>query len=176
MAVAVTVTLPATPSTGSLTYVPLGGDGFTAPQAAYVVRALQVTGDAGGGAATLTIHMDPRFTSLVAYVTAQNDQASSADADLRLVITPSTGIQIAALTLQQPVVATSATVNSTTIGLTWNPTPLLMPGAANTGRIIMKMLNVLADEYRLSAHIYLFNIRVRELTPMGPLLWARGAT
>ncbi len=49
MAVSTTFTPPAQPTAGNLTYVPLGGDGFSAPLAAYAVQDFQDIGDATGG-------------------------------------------------------------------------------------------------------------------------------
>ncbi len=177
MSVTSTVTLPAQPTDGTVDYVPLGGNGFNAPLAAYSVVSHAVTGDAGGGFAQLEVVMDDRFTSLIAYATLQNAQVASADADMRMVIAGSTGQNNVPLqVLTQPVVAISATVNANTLGLTWNPTPIVMPGGQRVGRLLAQMLNVLSDVYRLSMLVYIFDIRVRELTPMGPLLWSRGAT
>lgn len=177
MAVASSVTLPAQPTDGTMTLVPLGGDGFTAPHSAYAIQNHRVDGASGGGAAVLTVIMDDRYCSLVQFVTIRNDQVASADADLRLIITAkSGGTQIPQQTLSGPISAISATVNPSTIGVTWNPTPILLPGGSNAGQLVASMLNVENDEYRLSTMIYLFDISVRERTPMGQLLWSRGAT
>jgi hypothetical protein len=50
-----------------------------------------------------------------------------------------------------------------------------MPGGPSDPNVRFEMVNVLADVYSMHLLVYLFNIRVRELTPMGPLLWARGS-
>lgn len=177
MAVTTTFTPPAQPTTGTLTYVPLGGDGYTAPQAAYAVLNHAVVGDATGGAATVLIEMDPRFCSLVSFVSFAVLQATSADIDYRLTVGISTGgTQIPAHQESGVVVAISSTVSNAEINKTSAVAPMMLPGAGQAGRISLSFLNVDTDTYRVSALIYLFNIRVRETTPMGPLLWARGAT
>ena len=177
MAVAIVVTLPSQPSDGSVTFVPLGGDGFSAPTSAYALQNLKVTGDATGGAASLTANLDNRFCSLVSFVSFRITQTTSADADFRLAITSAAGgVQTPQILESGPVTAISATVSTATINKTLQLQPMMLPGAGNSGAIDVDFLNVDTDIYRISALIYNFNIRVRELTPMGPLLWARGAT
>jgi len=169
------VILPAQPTAGAVEYVPLGGDGFTAPRFAYSIVDMQVTGDATAGHAGLTVTMDSRFCSLVSYVTIENQQATSADAEVRAFIAAS---GVPGQVFQALIVATSATIAARTIGVTWNPTPFILPGSVppNRPRIVSRMLNVDTDEYFLNAFVFCFDIRVRETTPMGPLLWARGST
>ncbi len=176
MAVASTFEPPAQPTTGALTYVPLGGDGYSAPLAAYSIQNHAVTGDATGGAASLTVDMDPRFCSLVSFVSFSILQATSADAEYSLKIGSSTGTQIPSILHSDLQVAVSSTVSSKEINKTFNLIPMMMPGAGQAGQINLLVKNVDTDIVRLSALIYLFNIRVRELTAMGPLLWSRGAT
>lgn len=174
IAVSETVTLPAQPTTGVVDRIPLGGDGYSAPMAAYAVVQHQVTGAVGGGSASLQVNMDPRFCSLISYITMANEQVSAADADVRLVIFGTQG-RIPVLTETGEIA--SVGFGSTSLERTWNPTPVILPGGTAPGAaLIGQMLNVDADVYKLSALIYLFKIDVRERTPMGPLLWARGAT
>lgn len=177
MAVTEAFTLPAPPTTGSVEYLPLGGDGFSAPFAAYNVINAQVSGDASAGRASITCNMDSRYCALVAYASVAIEQGTSADADVKVFLA---GESFAEQTFQAPVESISATIASRTVTKTWNPTPFVLPGArlqdATQPRLDFRALNVDGDEFFLSALIYLFNVRVRELTPMGPLLWARGAT
>lgn len=172
MTVVASVTLPAQPSTGTLTRVPLGGNGFSAPNAAYALDNMNVTGDAGGGSAILTVTMDDRFCALVAYTTAVNVQTASADADLRMRIV-ATGAPV--VVFSELIPAISATVSTATISKTWFPEPVVIPGTQQ-GTLTHDWLNVLGDVYFLNAMIYLFDIRVREVQPMGPILWARGSS
>lgn len=173
VAVAQTVVLPAQPAVGTLTYVPLGGDGFSSPFAAYGLKIFQASGDVSGGALTMNVNFDPRFCSLVAYVTVQIAQGTSADADVRIQVR---GDTIATVNFQGPVSAVASDVTSFEVAHTFAPVPVIVPGAGENGAIQVAFDNVDGDEYFLDTLIYLFNIRVRELTPMGPLLWARGST
>lgn len=177
MAVASTFTLPAQPAVGTLTYVPLGGNGFTAPHAAYAVQNFRLTGDVSGGSVKGTIVLDNRFCSLVSFVSFRIGQGTSADADYRLVVSSDAGgVQIPQILESDLLTAISATVSTSTINHTSVLTPMMLPGAGNVGSIQLEFLNVDDDDYRISALIYVFDIRVRETTPMGPLLWSRGAT
>lgn len=176
MAVSATVSLPGQPANGVLDYIPLGGNGFTAPFAAWSLEQMTATGDATGGALTIGVNMDQRYVSLVAFITLAVLQATSADADLRIQLTGSNTTDQGE-NLIMP--STSATIASRTSGTVWRPTPMLLPGGqgnpADLPRISARVLNVDTDVFELSTLIYLFNIRVREVTPMGPLLWARGS-
>ncbi len=174
MAVSVAVTLPGQPVVGASSYTPLGGDGLRAPFAAQNLNNFQATGDASGGGALLTVNLDPRFVSLVAFVPIQIIQGTSADVDARFVITAAP-LRTSQQVENRVIVATSAVMNTVTIAHTWNPTPQLVSGIDNP-RLAVQFLNVNGDEYFLDALIYLFRLDVREKAPMGPLLWARGAT
>lgn len=174
IAVASSVTLPLQPSTGVVRYIPLGGDGFTAPFAAYNVIGHSVTGAVGGGSSTLTVVMDDRYVSLVSYVSLANTQVASANADFSLLLSAqSSGMPTQSS--QGVLTAIDADVNASTVRTTWAPQPVLLAGAEKRGVITGLMLNVDADVYAMSALIYLFNIRVREMSPTGLLLWARGS-
>ncbi len=165
--------MPDQPASGTLDRIPLGGDGFTAPIAAYSIQSHAGTGDAGGGALFVQAVMDPRFVSLVAYATLQLAQATPGDVDIRMTIG---GARQPAQALQEPIVATSSTMSTQTIVRTWSPNPYLLPGGSVSPDLLFTVVNVLADVLSMDALVYLFDIRVREITPMGPLLWARGAT
>lgn len=170
------MTLPTQPASGAVRRVPLGGDGYSNPFAAYSVVAAAVTGDATGGIATIRIFMDPDYTSLVAYMTATVNQASVGDADMRLIVA-GTGQVVPTAAFSGNVEAVAATVSSTSITKTWTPPAIILPGStAPEAQIAMTMTNVDTDVYTLTALIYLFDIRVRELTPISFLVNARGAS
>ncbi len=176
MSVTEAITLPAQPVAGTVDYLPLGGDGFTAPFAAYNIIDFNLTGDASGGRVSNSVNMDMRYCSLVAYFSYAIQQATPAAANMRQVLTADS---VAEQSLQGEVPAIDAAIAVRTVSQTWNPTPIVMPGAVsaqNLPRIFARAVNVDGDDYFLNALIYLFNVRVREVTPMGPLLWARGAT
>lgn len=167
------MTLPGQPPTGETRYIPMGGDGFSAPFAAYNVIGHSVTGAVGGGAAVLTCIMDDRYVSLISYVQIDNVQVASADADLQILLTGA-NFGMPTQAFSGVVTAVAADVNAGTIRHLWTPQPVLLAGSEKRGNLQMFMLNVDADVYTMSVLIYLFNIRVREVSPSGLLLWARG--
>ncbi len=134
---------------------------------------MKVTGDASGGAATLSVNMDPRFCSIVALMSAQIAQGTAADADARFLIRGNTYPSLVeTLTLN----AVSSLVTTFEVGHTFVPPPVVLAGGNAEGASLeLKFKNVNGDQYFLDALIYLFHIQVRELTGMGPLLWARGS-
>jgi len=153
--------------------VPLGGDGFTAPKFAYAIRNFLQTGDATGTFVQFRINMDERWCSLVAFAEFTIAQATSADAEFQFSISSDKSAELIDSGLQ---VAVNSSVSGLEIGHTWAPPPLVLPGAGDNARIGLQVLNVDTDVVRLSAYVYCFDVRVRETTPMGPLLWARGST
>ncbi len=170
MSVSTSVTLPSSPATGTLEYVPLGGDGFTAPFAMYNIRGMTVTGDASAGIATLTINMDDRYTALVGYCMGQIEGAGGN----RHVRMNMGGGRTAGAKVDELVVVNSSQTQS--IILTWVPPPLVLPGGRTSVSLIQAaFLNVDTDIFSLDCAIYLFNIRARELAAIGPLNWARGS-
>jgi len=172
MSVSLQFTLPAQATTGRVKYIPLGGDGFQAPFAAYAISGVTLTGDAGGGSASINCTLDNRYVSLVAYSTGAINQVSSADVDHRFrIVADGAPVLVSAGTIE----AISADVSAATINRTWQPPPVLVPGSV-PANLVHDWLNVLNDDYKMHAYIYLFDIRVRELTPTGPLLWSRGST
>lgn len=168
-------TAPAQPTTGTLEYIPLGGNGLTAPKAAYSVVGHLVDGNVSSGAMQIRMTMDPRYCSLVSWVTFQIIQATAADADVRVVI-GDVDLRVPKLIQQGPVVKTATLVNVNTVAGTFTPTPVILPGGGVLPFIQVAALNVDGDSLSFDALVYLFRIDVREKTPMGPLLWARGAT
>lgn len=135
---------------------------------------MQATGDVSGGAVSLTVTMDPRYSSLVSLVTWQIAQGTAADADFRVLLRGNTSPTLLDLGTQP---STASTVSAFEVGRTWNPSAMILPGGnSENAQIQAHFTNVDDDEYFLDALIFAFDIRVRELTPMGPLLWARGAT
>jgi len=177
VAVGETTVLPNQPATGATHRTPLGGDGYRAPMAAYIVDNMAVTGDAGGGGALLQVQMDERFCSLVAYLTVSLTQATDADIDVRYRLDTSQASSPVATQVQgRRLEFTVAQVSSATINDVWAPIPVIIPGGGAGGLFSAEFKNVDTDIYRLSALVYLFNINVRQVMPMGPLLWARGST
>lgn len=175
IAVAQVLQLPDQPSAGgTVGYIPLGGNGYDAPIAAYQIAGFQVIGDATGTSATLAVTMDPRYTSLVSYVTFSIAQATSADADFRATI--ARGTTFPTISASGAIEAVSSNVSSQEVTRTWEPAPAVLPGTTVlVPTLQVQFVNVDTDIYTMSSMIYIFNIRARETTPMGPLLWARGS-
>ncbi len=64
MSVTATLQLPEQPASGSTIWVPLGGNGYTAPHSMFEVD-LQLANDASGGDTRLFILTDPRWESII---------------------------------------------------------------------------------------------------------------
>ncbi len=173
VAVTETVVLPAQPAAGTVEFVPLGGDGLSAPRAAYAVKGFLLTGDVSGGQIQTQVTMDDRYTSIVSYVSFNMSQATSADVDFNIAIS---GARTPQMTDSGVAVAISSTIDAVEVRHTWLPPPQLLPGGTEIAFVRTKVLNVDSDVLRSEMWIYLFNIDVRQKTPMGPLLWARGST
>lgn len=168
-----TIVLPAQPTSGLVDAVPLGGDGFSAPKLAYSIKNFLVTGDASSGNLEQIIRMDQRYCSLVTFATLTIAQGTAADASFRMTIT---GNRTPGMDDSGLIVSVPSLVDSIEVSHTWFPMALILPGSGDDAILRARVLNVNGDVSRLDAFIYLFDIRVRELTPMGPLLWARGST
>ncbi len=169
------IVLPNQPSVGQLNRIPMGGDGQTAPNAAYALQAFELVGDAGGGKVGHVITMDNRFCSLVSWVQLANVQTTPGDVDFRFAMAGTGTNEVPLLAEGGLAVAIAAAVSTSSINELWRPPPVVLPGGPNVGFVSVDMLNVLSDVVRVSMMIYLFDIDVRTKTPMGPLLWARGA-
>lgn len=163
MSVSATVTLPAQPAQGALNYIPLGGDGRSAPLGCYFCR-LEVDGDAGGGTAAVTINFDPRYTNLVAYVNVLIEADAAAGdfatwiAQSGQVATPDRVFVVGTI----PNVATGVSTDNSSF--LWYPPPIYYQGS---GYCSMKVLNVGVNEtYKLTVEVLCFDIDVRRLTPL----------
>ncbi len=172
ISIAETIVLPAQPAIGAVTYIPLGGDGFTAPIAAYSVQGFEMDGDASGGVLTQSIRTDERYCALVAYVSGSINQATPANADSRQTIASTRQVPIM---VNSNVIVALAAAFTAEVNVMWAPPPVILPGTTDTGLISNIWENVLNDTYRMHCLVYIFDIRVRELTPMGGLLFARGS-
>lgn len=178
MAVTTTLTLPGQPDGGLAEYVPLGGDGHTAPLAAWMVWGMTDTGDASGGNATLAIVMDPRYTALVSYVALSIRQGTAADADFRARISPQGAIYPTGSDFWGEtgvITSVSSTVTGTECNTTLTPVPVMLRQSGDDPQLAVQFVNVNGDVYFLNCLIYLWDINVRQETPMGTLLFARGS-
>ena len=162
MAVGTTQQLPEEPTIGSLEFVPLGGDGWIAPQSMYVGRT-QSTGDASGGAHSITINADPRFTQICAVLEAEFEAAAAA--------------RFAKLVVQERSIASRVNfagdssfdagleaTGSNTAFLGWNPPPhALRYTEENPSFVQFLCTNVNAEDIYLEFRLFNFNIRAPEV-------------
>lgn len=162
MSVSDSVTIPANPTTGGLEYIPLGGNGFTAPQSAYTV-SIAVVSDASGGTSTLTINFDDQYLSLVSFVQT-TVTASSADVPSRRTLTMSTFDALHDATdCQQGEGTTAARI--------WKPPGVMgKVGIGFTPNCVSRIANTDTETHFLGIRIYNFNVRARETTPLALLL------
>jgi len=173
MTVATVVILPAQPGSGLTEYVPLGGDGDTAPFAMYVLSNVETTMDVSGGSASIIVHMDNRYACLIDYMTLSiHQQTASVDKELAMdVIGPSGGAR-------GGTVATQGTYESLIadfapeIATTWTPPGmLLLPGADRVSRARFRTANdVTGDVLEGDMQVLLFNPDVRNRIPMWQIL------
>jgi len=166
-----TFQLPAQPTDGEVEYIPLGGDGFTAPKFAYMIRNAAVTSDGTAGTTRVEIEMDQRYSSLVSFITGQVQQVAQADIEVLFQLS---GDHVPLQLFQGDV--THTVLSSAEIGFTWRPFPIILPGGTTPTppNVNFRVANIDLDVVRVSSLVFCFDIRVRELLPMGPLLWARG--
>lgn len=165
MTVTSTQVLPAAPAAGKLKYTPLGGNGFSAPHAAWEVH-LELAGDASGGQMKLVVEMDDRYCSLLSWVNIQATQTTPADVEGLLNIGE----------MAQRFDLLSVDVGSgSNIAELYKPPPLILPGGS-LQILQFRTDNVDNTTFNLKTYCLLFNIAVREKFPLGPLLWATGST
>lgn len=161
MAVSVTLSLPAQPSAGDGSlFTPFGGDGRIAPLGVYDI-GIQVVGDASGGNATAQVVMDPRYTSLVAWVAGWVEADTAAGEFMYRLTDGVTNLPNLRIVGTYPGVTEGfSSRNSTYL---WYPPPIWLTG---NGRIDVVAVNVDATEtYGLSCAIYVFDRNVRQIAP-----------
>ncbi len=166
MSVSATVSIPGV----GATFVPLGGDGYSAPFGMNLVD-IDIAGDASAGSAQLQVDMDDRYCASVTLigmaVAGSNDDqqfriafsANAAGSSLRHGVTGTlVGIAVAIST-------------EGAMGYWVPPATVLPPGTT----VHIQLLNVDGDSFRYSLEILLWNIRVRELSPWPYLMGAHGS-
>jgi len=156
MAQAETLTLPAQPAAGSNEYIPLGGDGWTAPQSAFMVD-MQITGDASGGNSVLTIERDNRFEQIVSFLSIESVHT--------LALQFALGIRrIPGITIHHVGVAPITTAVSLTSVL-WAPPAFIDP----TGwEAVFPNIDTIVSRFRCL--VYNFNIQASHKIPLNILL------
>ena len=156
--------LPNQPSSGTVTYEPLGGDGVVAPMAAYYVNNFAITGDASGGDASLEVNCDERFACLCALMsTAANGGSISAGVGCQLSMRhgdPPPGILNIGITRTGDYISPD---NRSRVH--WNPDPIFGPH-----QVSARWDNVNGANFLLDVVFYLFDKNVEQITPLPQLL------
>lgn len=161
MAVSATLNLPAQPALGGVEFMPLGGDGLVAPIGCYLAD-LQLAGDAGGGNATLTMNLDPRYTNLIAFINLTVSSAAAApDFNLRIeAVDGGVGPNVLIVGTFPHITATSGP----NAAFLWFPPPIYY---IQNGNIRFVTVNVdVTEKYQLVAQIYCFHPEVTRRTPL----------
>lgn len=163
MSVTTEVTLGAgQPASGTYSWLPLGGNGFTSPLAAYLLNGVAIAGDASGGSAQITVNMDDRYANLVSVI-QQTVSVVAADVEMRFTLQH--GEHAGNMSLS----AHSAPNNFNSVDQaarsSWSPPPFFGADA-----LVSRCANTNGDTYALSGVVYLFNKRAAEITPLSVLL------
>lgn len=149
--------------------MPLGGDGFTSPHSLYIVHAV-LDSDASGGSNSITVRFDPRYTSLVSYLQTQVTSGAAA-IGCRMEIRTS-ALENVTLQQEMPLVAVSGQLR--TQGVLWTPPALMVTAetapATSPPFYTSAIDNVDTEALLLTARIYNFDRRARELAPLNLLL------
>lgn len=162
VSVSATINLPDQPAdTGTISIIPLGGDGLNAPQAMYQLEKVGVTCDATSGTAQVFINMDPQYQAV-----AQNIifDISSAGGDKELICAITDRSERFSDFAQ--VIALLPTITGVSNArASWCPVPLF-----DLGQINGVIANVDTEALLVSAQILLFNRRATELVPLNILV------
>lgn len=181
MTIQVQYTLPEEPPSGSaVEFIPLGGDGFVAPQSAYGFR-IEANGDSSGGFIGAQVAFDPQFTSLVQYgsYSAQFGSVGN-DFHTRMVLRARKDGEAAQVTYWHQADSGDDTTVIDQFGYcaTWNPPGILstqefIPPAFNDRpRLGAFMPNASNATLVLTGRVLNFDRRAREEVPLNVLLSA----
>lgn len=153
-----TMTIPNQPNVGNLEYVPLGGNGWEAPQSAWMLD-MHITGDASGGFLLFTVNRDDRFEHLVQFMSIEVIRATTIPYRFDLFRSNATEIHNFGETDLCDATGLEAT------GTIWTPPPMINPIKFATGTT-----NVDLELVRFKLLLYNFNIRASEKVPLSVLL------
>jgi len=144
------------------TFVPLAGDGLSAPFAMY--NSVQtVIGDGSGGIASLICTLDTRYCSMVQYVAWTIAQATSANINYGVSI--SAASNGSSTRIGKGGIAVSIQQLSQEVEGYWSPpATILGPSDGSNPAIGLNFTNVDTDTYVMSTQILLWDINVRNLT------------
>lgn len=157
------------PSAGA-TFVPLGGDGLSAPHAMYLVDQT-LAGAAGGGSATHTFTMDSRYCSMLQWVHMAVG-GSNSDQQYRIMMSSNPAGTSPRVGVTGTLVGVVSAISTEGASGFWSPPSTVMPPSAELN---VTFVNVDGDTFRVSCEILLWDIRVRELAPWPYLMNASGS-
>lgn len=165
MTVEYSVSMNQQPADGGIEIHPLGGDGITSPSSIYHCRVASL-GDASAGYNRIRLGLDPRFTQLVTLMTVEvTGVAADVNVDMKIVESVDSLLANRATLKYLP-------INSQTVDCraSWAPIPFLMATSSSDPteypHIQVVTDNVNLSRIRLYAHVYNFDRRARELTPI----------
>ena len=165
MSVSASLTLPSQPTAGGTKFVPLAGNGLTAPQSAYAV-SIQLTGDASGGTATVTLRPDPQYATIVSYV-GWSTFATASQTGLQLSIV--NGDETVTVLEQPPHAGVGGT--NPQQALVWSPPLMVLDPPQDDPRLVLVVPNEDGATFSATFRLYNFRKGVQNVTPL-PLLVA----
>jgi len=157
VAISLTFRLPDQPAAGTTTFIPLGGDGWTSPQSAFLVQQT-VTGDATGARVTLECEGDHRFEHLVSLLMFEARSATAVD----YLFDIHRSAPVSFRNLGQTPLANFSSLDITSV--MWAPPPIIDPT-----KWVMITDNVDTIPYTWTTLVYNFNIRASEKVPLSVL-------
>lgn len=159
--VSATLALPGQPPAGDgAVFTPFGGNGRLAPIGMWDI-GMQVVGDATGALAQCQVQFDPRYTGLVAWVSAWV-AADTAAGEFSIQITDAQ-LSLPNLRIVGTLPGVAEAFQTRNSSYLWYPPPIWLNGE---GRLNTFFVNVDATEtYGLSCAIYQFDRNVRQYSP-----------
>lgn len=165
------------PTSDSVVFIPLGGDGWSAPQSAYSVHVV-ASGDASGNEASIEVAPDPQYVSLVQYMSFRVQYSTGNDISCRTAIRVTKGDEVAQKTwfTNRPGGGLDWDVqNDFGFNEVWAPPGLLISSNTNAEfdqnpRLTLVAENDASLELVMSARILNFQKRVREEVPLSVIL------
>lgn len=158
MAITEILTLPNQPAVGSVEYIPLGGNGFQAPQSAFMFD-FRITGDASGGLVKWEVNRDERFEHIVSFLALESDAATAMDYILGIRRRAGTTFHNTGQSPDGSVLGQDFTT------VLWTPPTMIDPITW-----IATTENQDTIDFKFKGIVYNFNIRASEIVPLGTLL------
>lgn len=162
----------------SVVFIPLGGDGWSAPQSAYSVF-LKGSGDASGGEFSIECAFDPQYTSLVQYMSFNaNYGAATNDFAIRTALRVTKADEVAQKTWLYTEDALNFSVYpSFGYNDVWEPPGILLSSNTNAGFDLNPRMTLVAENDSscnlvMSMRVLNFQKRAREEVPLNVLLSA----